>query len=728
MEPIVDINDLTESMETLLASDQEIPASDMRLFQAKMIAGLAMLNARTRGNKIFYTAGPPSNALGQPGDLGIDKVSGDFSEFKGGKFVFLFNVKPRPAPENPGTDNPGTGTASFATLLGQPEDNPALNAIIEQLEAVDATQKARLDALLQGAPATLDSFIEAYNRFLAGESVAAALTAQMGQKADKADTYTKVQTNTLLADKVAKSQIEQDLSSNSTTNVPSTLAVANAIAGSKDALRNSIRLQAAVKDFYFTLGNKNSAYDITLGADIGNTLTLHLPTVTAEHVGGGYSIHLLASEVGKKIVVMGRYANTPDDTEVVLVTLNPGDVATATMLRVYGTTWYGYSITAFSALGSGGGGGGGSITLAQNLNSNSTTTAPSVRAVATVINQIEEELADIIRIPAYTAADFGKVLGLTSAGVLAWIDPTVNLIYSKNLTVNTVTPESGTPYKELDINLPAAKAALAALDAAGSTPAAPTLYADDVNNTLSAAIPAGETVEMRADNGAWGDYNGAIISITDIDLDAEFYEFRIKANGEHGPGLTAPSPKFTKAYGPQLPGGTEGPDNLLPYSGMPNADNAGWGQSQGNRMTIEGFDGSNDSGTNVLFFQNDADWHSPTIGTVAAGVLVTTSIFVKPRESRRQRFNDIEGKSMVLFDFDALTATPLVEGMGSGTITDVSHLGGKYVGAYRVTHTYTTSYFLNLLIIFNQSGFANADYWGGMLNLGATAGPYKATY
>jgi hypothetical protein len=132
MEPIIDINALTESMELLLASDQEIPASDLRLFQAQMIAGLAVLNARTRGNKIIYTAGPPSNALGQPGDLGINKLAGDFYEFKAGRWEFLFNVLPRAVAKQSG--------AAFREQLGNGRTSwllsPDLVAMPERLRLV----------------------------------------------------------------------------------------------------------------------------------------------------------------------------------------------------------------------------------------------------------------------------------------------------------------------------------------------------------------------------------------------------------------------------------------------------------------------------------------------------------------------------------------------------------------------------------------------------------------
>jgi hypothetical protein len=95
MIPAIDVDELTASMEELLASGREIPAVDLRIFQAKMIAGLATLNARARGNRIFYVDGLPDDGMGLEGDLAVNKLSGDFFEFKAGTFGFLFNVVPR---------------------------------------------------------------------------------------------------------------------------------------------------------------------------------------------------------------------------------------------------------------------------------------------------------------------------------------------------------------------------------------------------------------------------------------------------------------------------------------------------------------------------------------------------------------------------------------------------------------------------------------------------------
>lgn len=84
-------DNLLLSLDILLGSGKEIPATDLRAFQAQMIAAIAVLEARARGNTIHYSEGVPAAALGLEGDLGVNRATGDFYEFTGGAFVFLFN-------------------------------------------------------------------------------------------------------------------------------------------------------------------------------------------------------------------------------------------------------------------------------------------------------------------------------------------------------------------------------------------------------------------------------------------------------------------------------------------------------------------------------------------------------------------------------------------------------------------------------------------------------------
>lgn len=82
---------LSDSLQTLLASGQQIPALNVRNWGAQVIGAIAILEARARGNEIHYTSGVPGNALGLEGDLGVNKLTGDFFQFTGGQFVFLFS-------------------------------------------------------------------------------------------------------------------------------------------------------------------------------------------------------------------------------------------------------------------------------------------------------------------------------------------------------------------------------------------------------------------------------------------------------------------------------------------------------------------------------------------------------------------------------------------------------------------------------------------------------------
>lgn len=113
MTPLID--DLTAAMEALLADGIEIPASDLRLYEAKVIAAIAALEARARGNRIHYTAGVPDDAMGMEGDMALNKANGDVYQFTGGTFSFLFNILPtRPAS--------GSTKAITAQVLGTDPD------------------------------------------------------------------------------------------------------------------------------------------------------------------------------------------------------------------------------------------------------------------------------------------------------------------------------------------------------------------------------------------------------------------------------------------------------------------------------------------------------------------------------------------------------------------------------------------------------------------------------
>lgn len=63
-------------------------------------------------------------------------------------------------------------------------DDAPLKARVTAAETAAAALKGRLDAVLAGANGAVDTFIEAFNRFVSDETAAAALTAQVAQKAD----------------------------------------------------------------------------------------------------------------------------------------------------------------------------------------------------------------------------------------------------------------------------------------------------------------------------------------------------------------------------------------------------------------------------------------------------------------------------------------------------------------------------------------------------------------
>jgi hypothetical protein len=153
-------DDLTRSMEALLASSQRIPAKDLRTFQAKMIAALALLEARARGSQIFYTSGPPAATLGLEGDLAIDRLTGSFYQRKGGAFELLFTAAAPTLPTAGGSSLPllslvrqAAGQAEFllppghATALAKYRVGQRLReGVLVQLAGRGVQNDARLDA------------------------------------------------------------------------------------------------------------------------------------------------------------------------------------------------------------------------------------------------------------------------------------------------------------------------------------------------------------------------------------------------------------------------------------------------------------------------------------------------------------------------------------------------------------------------------------------------------
>ncbi|HET9504171.1 MAG TPA: hypothetical protein VFO93_11565 [Hymenobacter sp.] len=160
-------NDLTRSMQELLASGQRMPAQDLRAFQAKMIAALALLEARARGSQIFYTSGPPAATLGLAGDLAVDRLTGSFYQHTGGAFELLFTAAAPtlPAPAAGGSlpllslVRQAAGQVEFllpaghATTLGKYRVGLRLReGVLVQLAGRGVKNDARLDAAykLQG--------------------------------------------------------------------------------------------------------------------------------------------------------------------------------------------------------------------------------------------------------------------------------------------------------------------------------------------------------------------------------------------------------------------------------------------------------------------------------------------------------------------------------------------------------------------------------------------------
>jgi hypothetical protein len=260
----------------------------------------------------------------------------------------------------------------------------------------------------------------------------------------------------------------------------------------------------------------------------------------------------------------------------------------------------------------------------------------------------------------------------------------------------------------------------------GTTPAAPQLQADDTADTLAMVVPAGEAGEQNFRLTGWVDYAGQL-NIGDVYLEDEAYAFRLKANSQHGPGLSAFSPEFNKkAIAPD----PSGPANLLAHS----STWQGWSlasNDKGSVTVIAGFDGTPGTGRRLKTTAGGADITSPYVTVSNPGSSsLTNSLFIKPGTLKRLRSYDVQQFAVLDYDFVNKVITN-AQGAAVGHLVDVSSLGGNFVGAYRLDHTYPQTYPDNLLqyrrVDSDEDGEITFDIFGGMLNVGGTPGTYQAT-
>ncbi|TXK52397.1 hypothetical protein FVR03_01385 [Pontibacter qinzhouensis] len=79
-----------------------------------------------------------------------------------------------------------------------------------------------------------------------------------------------------------------------------------------------------------------------------------------------------------------------------------------------------------------------------------------------------------------------------------------------------------------------------------TTPAAPTINADDSANTLQATHSLGATeILVSVNNGAYAQYNGAVINVGDVDRPFGYWKFKTKAATGRNESPVANSPEFT---------------------------------------------------------------------------------------------------------------------------------------------------------------------------------------
>ena len=83
---------LLAQLPTLIRTNGRTTAADVRAFETQMIAAIAQLETRARGTRIHYANGVPDAKLGQEGDMGVNRLTGDYYQFTNGAFVLLFNA------------------------------------------------------------------------------------------------------------------------------------------------------------------------------------------------------------------------------------------------------------------------------------------------------------------------------------------------------------------------------------------------------------------------------------------------------------------------------------------------------------------------------------------------------------------------------------------------------------------------------------------------------------
>ena len=85
-------DNLLAQLPTLIRTNGRTTAADVRAFETQMIAAIAQLETRARGTRIHYASGVPDAAPALEGDMGVNRLTGDYYQFTNGAFVLLFNA------------------------------------------------------------------------------------------------------------------------------------------------------------------------------------------------------------------------------------------------------------------------------------------------------------------------------------------------------------------------------------------------------------------------------------------------------------------------------------------------------------------------------------------------------------------------------------------------------------------------------------------------------------
>lgn len=276
-------------------------------------------------------------------------------------------------------------------------------AAVAGLQTQISTEKSRMDTILVGAPAIYDTFKELADQLAGDERGTSAILATQQQHTQQLSI-------------LRNTTVEQDLTSNSATSVPSIVAVANAVSvtnglylgynyngiiGYNDfsaALANNTTLAVNtvvptnVSGLTFT--TKFMRGSVRTSFQLNDNTAVNISRGTYENIdftntrGGftfGCQLNLTNGITFRNCTLLADVVLSDYSPIILIDTVVVGNVTGSGELYLYGTSFLQRSapktiqVTRYNAL----------LPIEQNLSSNSTTSVPSVAAVSMAVQQLQ---------------------------------------------------------------------------------------------------------------------------------------------------------------------------------------------------------------------------------------------------------------------------------------------------------------------------------------------------